>query len=163
VSSFEGQSRLDLRRARALASIVAFTSSLICLSGAALSAYSSEPPGGKNAQVVREIADPFTERQWVLARDEQHPGGPGRLYQVQNHLAARHSLSALCLAIRAGDRVLVDDRLTHGEAEFDGVAMDRAAAGAEFRVRLKLNEKIVRVVALGPGHATMAQEAGVGR
>jgi hypothetical protein len=39
-------------------------------------------PGGGQGEVVREIDDPHTGDRWLLKRNDQAPGGPGRLVLV---------------------------------------------------------------------------------
>lgn len=65
-------------------------------------------PGG---EVVREIDDPHNGDRWLLFRDNENPGGPGRLVRVQAGFAGRY-LTA--------DAAVVPRRLEVTPAEVSG-------------------------------------------
>jgi hypothetical protein len=119
--------------------------------------------------VVREIDDPHTGARWLLLRDSDHPGGPGRLVLVsetrtgalpaeQTGMAALSDLTPLKPVVRAGDRVIVEESSPVVEARLEAVALGPAVVGSAFNVRLKIGGKIVRALALAPGRAALALE-----
>jgi len=134
---------------------------MLCLSRAGLCAQSNQFRSAKDNHVIRRIVDPFTGTKWVLTRDLLGRGGPGRLSKETRTPVATSSRAALPVVIRTGDRLAVEDRFPNGRGEFDAIALDRATEGSQFRVRLNVNGKIIRVMAVGPGRATIAREAEV--
>jgi hypothetical protein len=144
----------------------------VMLSSGELSSESAakQQPG----QLVREIDDPNLGDRWLLTRNEEAPGGPGRLVRV----AARNSaadgesgesggrvqisgqptaVSALPV-IRLGDRVIVEEHTAVLDARLEARALRPAAIGAVFEVRLAIGGHVVRVVARGPGRAELVPE-----
>jgi hypothetical protein len=125
---------------------------------------------GVQGEVVREIDDPHTGDRWLLVRNDQVPGGPGRLVLV----AAQRNLSggaALRLTgpavkaqflpvIRAGDRLIVEEHTARVDAVLEARALSPAAPGVPFDVRLTIGGNVVRAVALGPGRATLQPGSG---
>ncbi len=122
-------------------------------------------------QLVREIDDPHTGDRWLLLRNEQFPGGPGRLVLAggssqrvgrRSHRAGgeRGSRSTVLPVIRAGDRLMVEEHTAVVDAVLEARALSPAALGAAFEVRLTIGGRVVRVVALGPGRAALQPEAG---
>jgi hypothetical protein len=128
---------------------------------------------GSRAQgeTVREIDDPHTGARWLLVRDEWHPGGPGRLVlmglsQEQKKTGTRsrqgtEEEARLGPVIFAGDRLIVEEHTARLDATLEARALSPAAPGAEFDARLTMGGKVVRAVALGPGHAALRPETGV--
>jgi len=118
-------------------------------------------------KVVREIDDPNTGGHWVLARDLEHPQGPGRLFLLANlgdraessHLGGLSGVipefnpALLRPVIRTGDRVVVEENTPVAEARLEAVALGPAAKGSAFNVRLRIGGKVERAVALSPGRA----------
>lgn len=143
-----------------------------------VSAPSSEPAG----PVLRIIEDPALHDRWLLVPDLVHPGGPGHLIRVpaEAQFPARHgpgqvagpSRSAsrqdaleraaahLRPVIRAGDRLRLEQHTSLTHVQLEAVATESAAAGESFRARLVLGGKVVRAVALEPGHAVFAPPGG---
>jgi hypothetical protein len=128
-----------------------------------------------SGEVVREIDDPHSGDHWLLMRDEGHPGGPGRMVLVAGlereslrdgaRVAQPAGFAALDrIAVRpvihTGDRLIVEESTPVVEARLEGVALGPAASGVPFNVRLKVGGNVVRAVALGPGRAVFAAEAG---
>jgi hypothetical protein len=116
-------------------------------------------------EVLREIDDPRNGDRWLLIEDARHPGGPGVLV-LAHHDSARLEVRS-CNAstadvaapvIRAGDRVIVEERTAVVEARLEAVAMGPALAGAAFKARLSVGGMMVRAVALGPGRAVVQEE-----
>lgn len=128
---------------------------------------------GSGQQIVREIVDPHTGRNWILLRGNGNPGGPGRMVPAANAQdlnaarsgegpsASSPGLIAIHPVIRAGDRLIVEEHTRRVEARLEAVALGPAAAGSELSARLKIGGKVVRAVALGPGRATLPAESGV--
>jgi len=131
------------------------------------------PGKGTGEQIVREIVDPHTGKQWLLMRETGNPGGPGRMVLAADASgsdsasstgawsATEFGVSALHPVIHAGDRLIVEERTRLVEAHLEGVAMGPAAAGSALNVRLKIGGKVVRVVAIGPARAAMETATGV--
>lgn len=144
----------------------------VATSSAVAEARATEPPSG--SVVVRSVTDPATGDQWLLLRDPQHPEAPGR-YLLASSLNARQpgrprstELEAPMRmdarrAIRSGDRILVEESTPVLETSLEGVALQSAKAGDALTVRLKVNGRIVRAIALGPGHAALAVVQGGNR
>ena len=120
-------------------------------------------------EVVREIEDPPLGTRWLLLRDGGHPGGPGRMVLASD---ARKQSSGVLVkgapettgrmprpAIRAGDIVVVERSTDVVEARLEAIALEPAAIGGSFHVRLRIGGKVVRAVALGEGRAAFEQEA----
>lgn len=108
-------------------------------------------------QAERVIEDPASGRRWVLIRDPEHPGGPGKLVDEAAGAAANAGeTQKFARVIRAGDRVLVEvnTRVAHGL--FEAIALSGARRGNEFRVRLRVGGRVVQAVAIGPGRAVLA-------
>jgi len=125
---------------------------------------------------IREIDDPQTGDRWLLVRDTDRPGAPGRMVLVSGAgqgvrgVSAKNRGNALLVnfasfrpVIRGGDRVVVEESTPLVEARLEGVALGPAATGATLNVRLKINGGVVRAVALGPGRAAMAAGQGGAR
>ena len=111
--------------------------------------------------VVREIDDPHSGQQWLLLRDPAHPGGPGVLASrdsVQSNGKLEGAIVRLHPAIRAGDRLTVEQSNTKFDLRLEGVALSPAALGGQFRVRLVWGGKVVEAVALAPGRAVESPE-----
>jgi len=122
-------------------------------------------------KILREIDDPHTGDRWLLVRNGECPGGPGRLMRVT---ARRYKSGGAALrvagqpedavfqpVIRAGDRLIVEEHSARVDAVLEARALNPAAAGTALDVRLAIGGKVVRVVALGPGRAALQAEAGV--
>jgi len=120
-------------------------------------------------EVVREIEDPPLGTRWLLLRDGGHPGGPGRMVLASD--AGKESGGVLANwppettgrmsrpAIRAGDLVVVERSTAVVEARLEAIALEPAAIGSSFHVRLRIGGKVVRVVALAEDRAAFEQEA----
>jgi hypothetical protein len=129
-------------------------------------------PAARTAQgeIVREIDDPNNGDRWLLMRDEQHPGGPGRLVLAagdRNRPAGRLSQDAgqgrevrVLPVIRTGDRLMVEEHTPVVDAVLEAQALNPAAEGESFDVRLTIGGKVIRAVALGPGRAKFEAQSG---
>lgn len=117
-------------------------------------------------RAVREIDDPGSGARWLLLRNPSCPSGPGRLVRMGTAEALMQSGSgekapvsrAEAPLIRAGDALVVEEHTPLVDARLVAVALGPAELGAEFRARLQLGGKVVRVVALAPGKAALAAE-----
>jgi hypothetical protein len=141
--------------------------------GAQILTASSAPAAAENLaqeEIVREIDDPHTGDRWLLMRNGQFPGGPGRLVLAAAHrnaaggasgrVAGQPDEAQLIPVIRAGDRLIVEERTARVDAVLEARALNPAAAGAPLDVRLTIGGNVVRVVALGPGRAALQMETG---
>ena len=130
----------------------------------------SEAAFDSNPDVFREIVDPSTGDLWLLLRDPNRPGGPGRMVLVRQGAYAANALRQDSMRpapvihsplIRAGDTVIVEEHTTAADARLEAVALGPAANGAHFKARLKIGGRVVHVVAISPGHAILAPESEV--
>ena len=126
-----------------------------------------------NADLVREIDDPHTGERWLLVRNPDHPGGPGRLILASDMNAIqldktsvagwaptpRGSSSAERPVIHAGDKLIVEEHTAIADARLQGIALSSAFGGASLKVRLSIGGKVVRAVATGSGRAALLPEA----
>jgi hypothetical protein len=120
---------------------------------------------------VREVDDPHTGVRWLLVRDWSHPGGPGRMVTaaefeskegVQLPGGWRDSRLGDSVSfrpvVRAGDRLVVEEHTRVVDAYLEAVALGPASVGSALNVRLKVGDRVVRAVALGPGRAAFVPE-----
>lgn len=121
-------------------------------------------------EVLRQIEDPSTGDRWLLLRNRDRPGGPGRLVLARplnsresGRLAApAQSVSAgERLVIRSGDALTVEEHTAAADVNLQAVALQSAARGTPFRARLEIGGKVVQVVAISPGRADFAPGSGV--
>ena len=122
-------------------------------------------------EIVREIGDPHTGDRWLLMRNSQFPGGPGRLVLAAAHRNAAGGISSRVVGqsdeeqkipvIHAGDRLIVEEHTAVVDAVLEARALNPAVAGAQLEVRLVIGGNLVRVVALGPGRAALETETGI--
>jgi hypothetical protein len=119
-------------------------------------------------EILREIDDPHNGDRWLLIRNDQYPGGPGRLVRIAigqptSEAAMQQSArqAEVVLVIHSGDRLTVEEHTPVVDAVLEARALRPAAAGAVFEVRLAIGGKVVRAVALGPGRAALEPERGV--
>jgi hypothetical protein len=120
-----------------------------------------------HGEIVREIDDPHTGDRWLLMRNEQFPGGPGRLVLVAAHRVAyinsperlasnaEAGESSLVPVIRTGDKLIVEEHTAVVDAVLEARALSPAAVGAGLDVRLAIGGNVMRAVALGPGRAAL--------
>lgn len=118
-------------------------------------------------EVVREIDDPHSGERWLLLRNAEHPAGPGRLvlagtaspraiedFGKQLHAGSAPQLRAANPpVIRAGDRVIVEERSQEVVARFEALALGSAPIGAHLNVRLAIGNKVVRATAVDRSRA----------
>ena len=120
--------------------------------------------------LVREIDDPHTGIRWLLIRNDANPGGPGRFTlitagqapaggntQPENHATPLRFQPV----IHSGDRLIVEEHTAVADARLQARALNSAALGSVFPVRLAIGGRVVRAVALGPGRAALKPETGV--
>lgn len=116
-------------------------------------------------EVVREIDDLHTGDRWFLVRDNEHPGGPGRMVLAtgpEARPAAGTSPLRPALrqpVVRNGDRVVIEEDTAVVHARFEAVALGSAMEGGQFNARMTAGGKIVHVVALGARRAAFAPES----
>ena len=120
---------------------------------------------GVEGEVVREIDDPHTGDRWLLVRNDQVPGGPGRLVLLAAHrhpsggamlrTAGPASDAQILPVIRAGDRLIVEEHTARVDAVLEARALAPASSGETFDVRLTIGGNRVQAIALGPGRAAL--------
>jgi hypothetical protein len=115
--------------------------------------------------LFREIDDPHSGAVWLLFRDSEHAGGPGRLVLAaqQSHTRSGAAKGRAPIAesqpvIRPGDALIVEEHTAMVDARLEAIALGSAERDAQFKARLKIGGKVVRVTALGPGRAMLAPE-----
>ena len=114
-------------------------------------------------EVLREIDDPHTGDCWLLLRDPSHPAGPGRLVLAAFGMRSlpasvqAHSEAPLPV-IRSGERVVLEGHSAVADVRLEASAIGPARMGESIQVRMTIGGRIVKAVALGPGHAVV-QEA----
>jgi hypothetical protein len=130
----------------------------------------SPPLEERPGVVTREIDDSATGDRWLLVRDMTNPAGPGRMVRIETGKVAlaggvegeagrKDAQSPAAAPVRpvihAGDAVIVEEHTSVIDARLEAVALGSAAVGAEFKARLKIGGKVLRVVALAAGRAEM--------
>jgi hypothetical protein len=118
-------------------------------------------PASAQVPAFREIDDPHSGARWLVVRDMEHPGGPGRL--VPLGAGQRHGnlplnapkLAAAAPVIRAGDRIVVEEHTDVVDAVLEAVALGPAVEQGPLEARLRIGGRVVRVVALAPGRARL--------
>jgi hypothetical protein len=110
---------------------------------------------------IREIDDPHSGMRWVLVKDSEHPGGPGRLVQVNAEGPAGFALNVpgpkvAAPVIRAGDRIVVEEHTDVADAVLEAVALAPAVELGQLRARLTIGCRVVRVIAIAPGRARLS-------
>jgi hypothetical protein len=121
-------------------------------------------------EIVREIDDPHTGDRWLLLRNAEAPGGPGRLVRIAvrresfsgTTRPSAHSSEETTLlpAIHSGDRLTVVEHTARVDTTLEAYALAPAAVGGTLDVRLAIGGRVVRVVALGTGRAVIQPETG---
>ena len=121
--------------------------------------------------LIRVMVDPNLGDRWLVLRDSACHGGPGRLVHAsQSGPAFKSALHASPITvprpqsaplrprpiIRAGDRLVLEENSPVAVVRLAAVALESATAGSSFRARVETGGRVVRAVALGPGHAAFA-------
>lgn len=121
--------------------------------------------GIREQNLYREIDDPHSGAVWLLFRDSDHPGGPGRLVLAaqQSHTRTGAAKDRAPIAesqpvIRAGDALIVEEHTAVVDARLEAIALRSASKDAQFKARLRIGGRVVRVMALGPGRAMLEPE-----
>lgn len=183
-ASGEGQDRLNLRSGSASVSFVGPWRPLAIglLPLVVLPAFSLPPgisPGAAErpaGEFRREILDPCLGSRWQLVTDPAHPEWPGRLVLVEPPVSLPSAPAAPSptsppapFAIRAGDRLTVDQQTSVLHARLQAIALESARAGQTTRVRLAAGTHsargwdgtVIAVVVTAPGQASwLASEGG---
>jgi len=119
---------------------------------------------GAGGPAKRVIEDPHSGRRWVLAKDPEHPGGPGKLVEEAESAGGRpDGTQKAPPVIRAGDRIVVEENTRVARGRFAAIALSTARRGASFRVRLVVGGGVVWAIAAGPGRAILAGADEVGQ
>ena len=119
---------------------------------------------GDSSSVLREIDDPASGARWLLVRDQNDPGAPGRLLllSASQTLRLSHSqasslplVALLPVVVRAGDSLILEEHTARADVRLEAVALGPARAGDAIRARLNLGGSIVRAIVSGPHRATL--------
>lgn len=131
----------------------------VMVSSGRLQAEGTSSLGAAGGELYREIDDPNLGDRWLLERNAQVPGGPGRLVRAGTAWSAPGQITAPAAAlpvIRPGDRIVVEEHTAVVDAVLEARALRPAAVGGIFEARLAIGGRVVRVVALGAGRAAFA-------
>jgi hypothetical protein len=136
-----------------------------------------------DVSALRTIDDPTTGHRWLLIKDVEHPGGPGKLilsketpsampaygvvagadgstaFRSASGASARPGQvpgGALQPQIRSGDRLVVEEHSQVADVPLTAVALGPAMIGSVFKARLEIGGRVVSVVAEAPGRASFA-------
>lgn len=127
--------------------------------------------GSAPGNIYREIDDPHTGDRWLVVRDSNNPAGPGRMVQVSkaatasgagpasssgSNLETKSSLPV----IHSGDSLIVIEETAAVSEQLEAVALESAAQGSIFEVRLNIGGRTYRAVATGPGRARFSEGQG---
>ncbi|UWZ82933.1 hypothetical protein [Occallatibacter riparius] len=109
---------------------------------------------------VREIDDPHLGERWLLVKDAEHPGGPGRLVPLGPGVHGLRTLTGSAElveapVIHAGDRIVVEKHTERLDAVLEAVALGSAVEQGWFHARLRIGGRVVPVVAVRAGHAML--------
>ena len=63
--------------------------------------------------------------------------------------------------IRSGDLLIVEENTSVAEVRLAGVALESATAGGVLRVRLEMDARVIRAVAVAPNRALLAPQTEV--
>lgn len=124
--------------------------------------------------VFRTVVD-LTSTCWFLVPNEVHPAGPGQWLQrpalqcesprggTEQRVVSSRVVDDILPrpVIRRGDRLIVEEHSAFADALLEAEALSSAVRGETFKVRLASGNAQVRVVALGPGRATLVPVRGV--
>jgi hypothetical protein len=124
-----------------------------------VSAAESRPAISRD-NIVRAFEDAATGNEWVLERNAEHPGGPGRLVIMTGSTSqsARKPPIKPVPVIRGGEKVTVEEKNASVTTRLEGVALSSAAPGEVLKVRLAVGGWLVRAIAESPGKARLAGE-----
>lgn len=127
-----------------------------------------------SSDIIREIDDPATGDNWLLERDEQHPGGPGRLVLIAHEGKSfapvkdpvepgRESsdFGTLPALIHSGDHLTVEEHTNVADVVLEATAMSPARRGETFSVRLSFGGHVMNAIAVAPGHALLTTDFGL--
>jgi Chaperone for flagella basal body P-ring formation len=125
-----------------------------------LAIVAAKQPSG-DGEVLREIDDAANGCRWLLERDTEHPGSPGRMVLIAGCVQGLRSDAAkidgattlAASVIRVGDRVVLEAHTAAMDVQLEAVALTPAAVGSEFVARMKLSGQVLRAVAVARGRA----------
>ncbi len=116
---------------------------------------------GQRAQsaTAGEIRDPSTGAVWMLMRNTDYPGGPGRLVLVEQGSDSTSEAAPKTLLIHAGDRIVVEEHSAVADARLTAIALTSAAKGETLRARMTIGGGVVMVRAVATANAEYDPEA----
>jgi hypothetical protein len=126
----------------------------------------ASPSGG---EVLREIEDPANRDRWLLIRDQNHPEGPGRLVLEPGRSGTSKSAQSEPASVKerpvihTGDALIVEEHSAVVDTCLEATALGPAKRGEYLKARLEIGGRVVRVMAVSPGHAAFAPESEVGQ
>jgi len=111
------------------------------------------------AHPQREILDSCLGSRWQFHVDPAHPERPAQLVLIdRSALPPSQTQPAPVIAIRAGDRITVEQETAFLHARLQAVAIESAIAGQVLRVRLASGKStllatgaVIRIRAIAPG------------
>lgn len=111
--------------------------------------------GSAPDRAVRELMDPHSGERWRLLPNPNDPSGPGQWIRSGevSRSATGHKEIAKEMVIHRGDRVVVEEHSEAVQAWLEATALEPAAAGSRFSVRLKIGGRVVRAAAIAAGRA----------
>jgi hypothetical protein len=117
--------------------------------------------GFKLGTAIKVLEDPGTGNRWLLERNSEHPGWPGRLIRLEASAGEDSCLGSAspAVVIHAGDQVAVEKNTELIRVQLQAVALGSASTGQSVAVRLKAGGHIVRTIAIARGLAKMTAEA----
>jgi hypothetical protein len=119
----------------------------------------SSAPGS----IYREIDDLHTGDRWLLLRDANNPAGPGRLVlagKAATASASNPEQKPSLPVIHRGDSLIVFEESAAVSEQLEAVALEPAAEGSIFQLRLKIGGRTYRAIATGAGRARFAEGQG---
>ena len=118
---------------------------------------------------VRVVEDHSSHRQWLVERNLERPGWPGRVVPLRQQLLCGDEASlrrnstgkrmaggASDMVIRAGEALIIVEDTKAAHAELTAIAVSNGRRGDEISARLRSSGKLVKAIAAGPGRAALA-------
>ena len=117
-------------------------------------------------RAIHDLEDPSTHQHWLLLQDLSRPTGPAVLIELPLDLSCapfrtaksdlRSPLPARELSIpiiHPGDRIILSEHTRAFDAELEATALQAAAVGDVFTIRMKFGGLTLHAIATSPGRA----------